>query len=66
MRCSVAQCLDVVGEWWSLLIVRDALRDNLMAALNTVVYLDDEEASERMSSREWTYEDMAKHPERYK
>jgi DNA-binding HxlR family transcriptional regulator len=24
MRCSVAQCLDVVGEWWSLLIVRDA------------------------------------------
>jgi DNA-binding HxlR family transcriptional regulator len=24
MPCSVAQCLDVVGEWWSLLIVRDA------------------------------------------
>jgi DNA-binding HxlR family transcriptional regulator len=24
MNCSVAQCLDVVGEWWSLLIVRDA------------------------------------------
>jgi DNA-binding HxlR family transcriptional regulator len=24
VRCSVAQCLDVVGEWWSLLIVRDA------------------------------------------
>jgi DNA-binding HxlR family transcriptional regulator len=24
MSCSVAQCLDVVGEWWSLLIVRDA------------------------------------------
>ena len=24
MRCSVAQCLEVVGEWWSLLIVRDA------------------------------------------
>ena len=24
MRCSVAQCLDVVGEWWSLLLVRDA------------------------------------------
>lgn len=23
MRCSVAQCLEVVGEWWSLLIVRD-------------------------------------------
>ncbi len=23
MNCSVAQCLDVVGEWWSLLIVRD-------------------------------------------
>ena len=22
--CSVAQCLEVVGEWWSLLIVRDA------------------------------------------
>ena len=24
LTCSVAQCLDVVGEWWSLLIVRDA------------------------------------------
>ncbi|HEY6533013.1 MAG TPA: helix-turn-helix domain-containing protein [Acidimicrobiales bacterium] len=25
MNCSVAQALEVVGEWWSLLIVRDAL-----------------------------------------
>jgi DNA-binding HxlR family transcriptional regulator len=25
MNCSVAQCLDVVGEWWSLLIVRDSM-----------------------------------------
>ncbi len=24
MHCSVAQCLEVVGAWWSLLIVRDA------------------------------------------
>jgi DNA-binding HxlR family transcriptional regulator len=24
VTCSVAQCLDVVGEWWSLLIVRDS------------------------------------------
>jgi DNA-binding HxlR family transcriptional regulator len=24
VRCSVAQCLEVVGEWWSLLIIRDA------------------------------------------
>lgn len=24
MKCSVAQTLDVVGEWWSLLIIRDA------------------------------------------
>jgi DNA-binding HxlR family transcriptional regulator len=24
MSCSIAQCLDVVGEWWSLLLVRDA------------------------------------------
>jgi DNA-binding HxlR family transcriptional regulator len=23
MRCSVAQCLEVVGEWWSMLILRD-------------------------------------------
>jgi DNA-binding HxlR family transcriptional regulator len=22
MHCSVAQCLEVVGEWWSMLIVR--------------------------------------------
>jgi DNA-binding HxlR family transcriptional regulator len=26
MNCSVARTLDVVGEWWTLLIVRDALR----------------------------------------
>jgi DNA-binding HxlR family transcriptional regulator len=25
MHCSLAQCLEIVGEWWSLLIVRDAL-----------------------------------------
>jgi DNA-binding HxlR family transcriptional regulator len=24
MHCSVAQCLEVVGEWWSMLIIRDA------------------------------------------
>jgi DNA-binding HxlR family transcriptional regulator len=24
MACSVAQCLEVVGEWWSMLIDRDA------------------------------------------
>ena len=24
MQCSVAQCLEVVGEWWTMLIVRDA------------------------------------------
>jgi DNA-binding HxlR family transcriptional regulator len=24
MHCSVAQCLEIVGEWWSMLIVRDA------------------------------------------
>jgi len=23
MDCSIAQCLEVVGEWWSLLIIRD-------------------------------------------
>jgi DNA-binding HxlR family transcriptional regulator len=23
MHCSLAQCLEVVGEWWSMLIVRD-------------------------------------------
>src|SRR5687767_2013701 len=26
MRCSVARTLDVVGEWWTMLIVRDAFR----------------------------------------
>ena len=25
MNCSIAQCLEVVGEWWSMLIVRDAV-----------------------------------------
>jgi DNA-binding HxlR family transcriptional regulator len=24
MHCSVAQCLEVVGEWWTLLLIRDA------------------------------------------
>jgi DNA-binding HxlR family transcriptional regulator len=24
MSCSIAQCLEVVGEWWSMLILRDA------------------------------------------
>jgi DNA-binding HxlR family transcriptional regulator len=24
VHCSVAQCLEVVGDWWTLLIVRDA------------------------------------------
>lgn len=24
MDCSVAQCLEVIGEWWSMLIIRDA------------------------------------------
>jgi DNA-binding HxlR family transcriptional regulator len=26
MPCSVAQCLEVVGEWWSMLVIRDAFR----------------------------------------
>ncbi|WP_327139489.1 winged helix-turn-helix transcriptional regulator [Nocardia sp. NBC_01327] len=25
MNCSIAQCLEAVGEWWTLLIIRDAL-----------------------------------------
>jgi hypothetical protein len=45
-------------------IIYDTLRDNLMAALNNVAYLDEEEASYRMSSRVWAYDDSAKHPER--
>jgi DNA-binding HxlR family transcriptional regulator len=24
MTCSIAQCLEVVGEWWTMLILRDA------------------------------------------
>jgi DNA-binding HxlR family transcriptional regulator len=24
MNCSVAQCLEIVGDWWTMLIVRDA------------------------------------------
>jgi DNA-binding HxlR family transcriptional regulator len=24
LDCSVAQCLEVIGEWWSMMIVRDA------------------------------------------
>ena len=25
MNCSVAQCLEVIGDWWTPLIVRDLL-----------------------------------------
>lgn len=25
VNCSIAQCLEAVGDWWSMLIVRDAL-----------------------------------------
>ncbi len=25
--CPIARSLDVIGDWWSLLIVRDALRE---------------------------------------
>ncbi len=25
MNCSIAQTLEIVGEWWTLLIVRDAM-----------------------------------------
>jgi hypothetical protein len=46
-------------------IVRETLRDNLMAMLNHVAYLDEEEASYRMSSRIWANEDCAKHPDRF-
>lgn len=28
MNCSIARSLDVVGEWWTLLIVRDVFRGN--------------------------------------
>ena len=26
MQCPIARCLDHIGEWWSLLIIRDAFR----------------------------------------
>jgi DNA-binding HxlR family transcriptional regulator len=26
MHCSVAQCLELVGEWWTMLVIRDAFR----------------------------------------
>lgn len=26
MPCPIAQCLEIVGEWWSMLIIRDAFR----------------------------------------
>jgi len=33
MRCSVAQCLEVAGEWWSMLVVRDAFRPGALEPL---------------------------------
>ena len=26
MPCPIAQCLELIGEWWSMLIIRDAFR----------------------------------------
>jgi len=26
MPCPIAQCLEIVGEWWSMLIIRDVFR----------------------------------------
>ena len=39
LNCSIARSLEVVGEWWTLLIIRDALRgttqfDDFQASLN--------------------------------
>jgi DNA-binding HxlR family transcriptional regulator len=38
IRCSVAQCLEVIGDWWTMLVIRDAFRgvsrfDELQARL---------------------------------
>ena len=70
MHCSIARTLDVVGEWWSLLIVRDAFLgvkrfDDFQARLeiprNTLTqrlkYLVDNEILERVP-----YQD---HPPRF-
>ena len=26
MNCSIARALDVLGEWWTLLVIREAFR----------------------------------------
>jgi DNA-binding HxlR family transcriptional regulator len=65
MHCSIARTLDVVGEWWSLLIVRDAFLgvtkfDDFQARLaiprNTLTqrlnYLVDNEILERVPYQE--------------
>ncbi len=52
MQCSIAQTLEVVGEWWSLLIVRDALFDanvvGRQAALQSVSLWRDRSAAPRV------------------
>ncbi|MFC4126603.1 winged helix-turn-helix transcriptional regulator [Nocardia rhizosphaerae] len=70
MNCSLAQCLEVVGEWWTLLIVRDALfgvtrfdefRDRLGIARNVLTQRLDGLVEHEIMTRE-PYQD---NPVRY-
>src|ERR1700689_2945853 len=58
-RCPVARTLDLIGEWWSLLILRDAYHEYVLTekgnSLNTIL----------VSLRQWGEANLFKPGEKY-
>jgi DNA-binding HxlR family transcriptional regulator len=53
MYCSIAQSLGVVGEWWSLLIIRDiALQQNKFTALQKGLGISKKVLADRLATLE--------------
>ncbi len=70
MHCSVAQCLEVVGEWWSMLILRDvffgvsrfdAFQDRLGISRNVL----NQRLNKLVESGILTKKPYSQHPPRY-
>ncbi|WP_322749814.1 MULTISPECIES: helix-turn-helix domain-containing protein [unclassified Frankia] len=70
MPCSVAQCLEVVGEWWSMLILRDvffgvsrfdAFQDRLGISRNVL----NQRLNKLVESGILTKKPYSQHPPRY-
>jgi DNA-binding HxlR family transcriptional regulator len=70
MHCSVAQCLEVVGEWWSMLIVRDAFLgvrrfDHFQARLGISRNILNQRLSHLVEAGVFTKVPYSEHPPRF-